>query len=141
MAEGNKSRAIIWTIVGILVVAAVIFLIVGRKGAGESLAMRKVTVAEVPGFVEKMNRIVEKEEERVAKLRAEYGSTHPDDFVKIDELLQKVRAGVADIQQLSDDAGTSGKADEIRIVMDSAKDVRKKLGKLDRDKRKGGSDE
>jgi len=44
MAQSSKSRIIIWSIVGVLVVIAAVFLIIGRKG---QTAQRVVTVEDI----------------------------------------------------------------------------------------------
>ncbi len=126
MAQANKSRVVIWTIVGILVVVAVIFLIVAKKGAATTGA-RSFTEEDVPKFVSTMTSRVEKFERRLARIRDEYGPEAAEAFARIEENLGKVRTGLLEIQELTDVKALAEKRDEVKQDYSSAKDVFKEF--------------
>jgi len=126
MAEKSKSRVVIWTIVGILVVVAVVFLIVARRGGGAA-GTRNITTEDVPGFVERTEKSLDNEEGRVAKLRAEWGGEFAAEFDEIAGLLDKVRADLQEIQEMTDGAAISKKMEEIKADLGTARDIRKSL--------------
>jgi hypothetical protein len=128
MAEKSKSRVVIWTIVGILVVVAVIFLIVARRG-GTAAGSRSISTEDVPGFVGRMERSLDNEEGRVAKLRAEWGSDYAAEFDEIAGLLDKVRADLQEIQQMTGSSEISKKMEEIKADLGTARDLRKSIGR------------
>ncbi|UCG44049.1 MAG: hypothetical protein JSU73_05410 [candidate division WOR-3 bacterium] len=128
MAEKSRSRVVIWTIVGILVVVAVVFLIVARRG-GTATGTRSISTEDVPGFVGRMEKSLENEEGRVAKLRAEWGSEYADEFDEIAGLFDKVSASLRDIQDMTDGAAISEKMEEIKTDLGAARDIRKSIGR------------
>lgn len=128
MAEKSKSRVVIWTIVGILVVVAVVFLIVARRGTGPA-GTRNISTEDVPGFVERMERSLDNEEGRVAKLRGEWGSEYAAEFDEIAGLLDKVRADLQEIQQMTGSSEISKRMEEIKADLGTARDLRKSVGR------------
>jgi hypothetical protein len=127
MAEKNRSRVVVWTIVGILVAAAVIFMIVARRGA--ATGARDVSVDDVAPFVARMQSQLEHEQSRVAKRRSRYGSEYADEFAEIRALFDDVGAGLADIQELTDGEEIDAKMKEIKEELGKARDLRKFVGK------------
>lgn len=127
MAEKNRSRVVVWTIVGILVAAAVIFLIVARRGA--ATGARDVSVDDVAPFVARMQSQLEHEQSRVAKRRSRYGSEYADEFAEIQALFDNVSAGLADIQELTDGEEIDAKMKEIKEGLGKARGLRKFVGK------------
>ena len=122
MAEKkNRSRIIIWSIVGVLVVVAVVFLVLGRRGVtgGE----RNISDEDVPGFVARMQSRMGKFEQRVAAARSELGESEV--FSQIDGLLEKVRVGLDEIQQLTDAAAIKEKMEQIKDDYNQAKQILK----------------
>ena len=128
MAEKGKSRVVIWTIVGILVVVAVVFLVVARKG-GNPTGSRSISTEDVPGFVGRMEKSLDNEEGRVARLRSEWGSDYAAEFDEVAGLFDKVRADLQEIQQLTDGVAISKKMEEIKDDLSTARDIRKSIGR------------
>ena len=127
MAEKNRSRVVIWTVVGILVVAAVIFLIVARRSAPGG--GRDVSVDDVGPFVDRMQSQLAHEQNRVARRRSRYGSDYAEEFAEIQTYLDNVSAGLAEIQDLTDGAEIDAKMREIKSELGKARDLRKIIGK------------
>ncbi len=127
MAEKNRSRVVVWTIVGILVVAAVIFLIVARRGA--TTGTRNVSVDDVGPFVARIQSQLEHEQNRVAKRQSRYGSEYAEEFAEIQTLFDNVRAGLAEIQELTDGEEIDTKMKEIKDELGKARDLRKIIGR------------
>ena len=127
MAEKNKSRVVIWTVVGILVVAAVVFLIVARRSG--PAGGRDVSVDDVGPFVDRMQSQLAREQNRVARRRSRYGSDYAEEFAEIQTYLDNVSAGLAEIQDLTDGAEIDAKMKEIKSELGKARDLRKIVGK------------
>jgi hypothetical protein len=96
----NKSRIVIWSIVGLLVVVAVIFLIVGRQGATPA---KPFHADDVPKFTRLMENRIEGVEERAAKVRAEYGSEDAEVFAQADQHLAAAREWLQKMQGTTND--------------------------------------
>lgn len=108
MAQGNKSRIVIWTIVGILVVAAVIFLIIARKGATVAVPF---TAEDAAKYVERTTRRLDKLTQDATELRAQFG-TDPE-FARFDSLMELARAGLQEMQGTTDEKALGDKRKEI----------------------------
>ncbi len=121
--KSNKSRIVIWTIVGILVVVAVVFLIGGKKSVPPGT--RDIDVDDISGFTGRMERMMGQEERRLSKLRADYGPA--DEFGQIDELLSKARVSLEELQGLTDAEEIRAKMKEVKESIRAAADIRKTL--------------
>jgi len=108
MAQSNKSRIVIWTIVGILVVAAVIFLIIARKSAPTALPFTADNAAK---YAEKATKRLDGLAEDATALRAQFG-TDPA-FAKFDTAMEKARADLQEMQSLTDEKALKAKKDEV----------------------------
>lgn len=117
--KSNRGRIVIWTIVGILVVIAVIFLIAGR--GQQTRGEREISAEDVPGFVARMEGRLEKTESRVAKAMSDYDA--PEEFARIDELLETVRTGLSEIQTMDDQEAVRQKMEEIKDAYNEAKGI------------------
>ncbi|MEO0082106.1 MAG: hypothetical protein ABIL25_07435 [candidate division WOR-3 bacterium] len=126
MAQGNKSRIIIWTIVGILVVAAVIFLIIARKGAQTALPF---TTEQVPKYVERTTKRFDDMAQEMTELRGQFANEAPDVFQKFDEAMEKGRAALQEIQTLTDPAALASKKAEIEDYRNTMRGLIKQLKK------------
>lgn len=124
MAQGSKSRVVIWTIVGILVVVAVVFLVVGRKGTPSG--KRAVTAEDIPAFVNRMNTRIEKFEHRVEIARQKGGD--PAAFAKVEEQVGKVRTGLQELQGITDQTQFLPKMEEIKKDLGEARKMLKEAG-------------
>ncbi len=122
MAEKkNKSRVVIWTIVGILVVIAVVFLVLGR--GNKSASGRNISSEDVPGFLTRMEGRMEKFERRLSGARDDYGDAEV--FDEIDALLENVRVGMDEIQQLTEAQAIEEKMEQIKVDYNEAKQLLK----------------
>ncbi len=131
MAQGSKSRVVIWTIVGILVVIAVVFLIVGRKGTPSG--KRAVAAEDIPAFVNRMESRLVKFEHRIEAARSKGGD--PAAFAKVDEQVAKVRAGMQELQGITDQTQWLPKMEQIKNDLAEARKMLRAAGG------EGGSDE
>ncbi|UCG42944.1 MAG: hypothetical protein JSU73_13985 [candidate division WOR-3 bacterium] len=127
MAEKNRSRVVVWTVVGILVVAAVIFLIVARRGT--TPGGRNVSTEDVGPFVARMQSQMARERNRVAKRQSRYGSDYAEEFAQIRNHFDNVNAGLAEIQELTDGEEIGAKMKEIKGELGKARDLRKVIGR------------
>lgn len=111
MAQGNKSRIVIWTIVGILVVAAVVFLLIARKGAGPTTL--PFASEDVPGYLDKIGGRLDRLAMEATELRAEYGAEQAETFAQFDATMEKARAAMQELPTLTDEQALRAKHDEI----------------------------
>lgn len=96
MAQSSKSRIVIWTIVGILVVvAAVMFL---KKPKDATLSGPPVT----PAQLEKLAGRLDKFEARIAKAQAEYPGAPAEKWQKVNDLVAKSRQTLTEMQGLTE---------------------------------------
>jgi hypothetical protein len=124
MAQGsNKSRIIIWTIVGILVVIAVVLLLTGKKG-GAATGKRLEKVEDVPAFISRMQGRMDKLRNRVEKTRAEGGNAEV--LAQIDEKLGAATTGLQEVQGITDRQQLTDKMEEIRKTFGEAATLMKK---------------
>jgi hypothetical protein len=124
MAQGSKSRVIIWTIVGILVVVAVIMLITRPKaGGGPQTDPTK--------FVSNMEGRLVRLEEKTGK-----AGLAPDVAQKIVDEVAKCRATLQEIQGM-----TGATQDELKAKVDAAQDALRAAKKLYRDATGKAADE
>jgi hypothetical protein len=110
MAQGSKSRVVIWVIVGILVVAAVVFLMFARKGTTNRPPF---TTQDVPKYLGRMDKRVQGLASDATDLRAQYATQSPEVFAKFDSTMEKLRAAMQEMQTLTDEKALKGKRDEI----------------------------
>ncbi len=105
MAQGNKSRIIIWSIVGVLVVAAVVFLIISRKGS-------------TTGMNYDPERYVKQYETWLAKLEKKAGKLRGDpawaaDLATFDSIFALAKAGETEIRGITDEKAGRAKQKEM----------------------------
>ena len=107
MAQSNKSRMVIWTIVGILVVVAVVFLVMGKKDSDGGKPV------DVPKFTRLMTTRIDKVEANAAELRGEYGPDADEHFAKIDAHIERSRHWLGQLQTAGDREGVDEARDSI----------------------------
>jgi hypothetical protein len=98
MAQGSKSRVVIWTIVGILAVIAVVFVITNKKSA----TGRPETAEQL---ARSYTRSFERLENRVAKAQSEFPGAPAEQWQKINEQIalgRQVLAGVPGLTEQKD---------------------------------------
>ncbi len=118
MAQGNKSRIIVWTIVGILVVAAVIFLVVARRGA---TVTARFAADDAAKYVERTTRRLEKMAAEATDFRAQFG-TDPA-FAQFDSIMELARAGLQEMQSITDEKLLEDKRKEIEGYRNALQDL------------------
>ena len=98
MAQGNKSRIVIWTIVGIIVVAALVwFVFLNRKpaeGAGE------FDRDKAERFQRTMGGRIDRRERDAAEARALYGPDADDLFAEVEANIAASRSWLERITEL-----------------------------------------
>ena len=122
MAQSNKSRIVIWTIVGILVVVAVVFLVLGKKGSVSG--SKPLDVAK---FTRLMTTRIDKVEGNAAELRGEYGPDADEHFSKIDAHIERTRHWLQLIQDASGDEAVKEARDSIQDNYHAAKKLVREL--------------
>ncbi|MFO7676246.1 MAG: hypothetical protein R6X12_08030 [bacterium] len=95
----SKGRVVIWTIVGILVVAAVIFTFVSRQGATASIPFE---ADDVPKFTRVMENRIEAVGERAAKMRGYLGDEEGDILARVDQHMESARELLQKMQTETD---------------------------------------
>jgi len=114
-------RPVIWAILAILVVLAIVFVVIAKKGAG-TVKLQPMTAAEFTTFADRMDKNAVRYEERGAKLAGEGKN--------IDQLtgkLNEFKAALADLRTGPSDE----KVMKIRALYKEAKKIYRELGGAD----------
>jgi len=120
MAQGNKSRIVIWTIVGILVVIAAIMLITKPKNV-DKLPVNK------DRFVNTMTSKLDRLDKKVAAAQAEFPGAPAEQWQSITTGIAGVRQILADMGSLTEDKDLRPKVEEANKAYNAAKKVLKEI--------------
>jgi len=85
-----KTRTIVWTIVGILVVAAIIFTIVASRGSAVLEGKRTMTEEDYRDYKTRAEKRVAKFEERYQRKLGTIPNPTPEEKAKMDEVTAKI---------------------------------------------------
>jgi hypothetical protein len=131
-----KTRTIVWTIVGIVVVAGVIFTIVSRRGAGPmGPYYRKRDIADWQRDYQNMLKDIEKFERRYEKAKPANPTAEESNLMsKIDATVQEWKTETERFNQLQTD-------EERKAWWDKVTELRKEARKLLRELKKGAGGE
>ncbi len=133
-----KTRTIVWTIVGIVVVAGVIFTIISRRQAGAlGPYHRKRDMADWQKDYQNMLKDIEKFQTRYEREKGKISSPTGEEsniMSQIDATLQEWKTETEKFNQLQTE-------EERRAWWDKVTDLRKEARKLLRTLRKGGGKE
>jgi hypothetical protein len=113
----KKSRVLIWTIVGILVVVAAILTITGRRSR-EGTAKRVIRVEQIPQLVGNMTRKIDAAERNFARKRDQ---VTPEAFAQAAEYLAKARTNLQEFQGLTDPKELDAKMEEAKANLGAAR--------------------
>lgn len=120
MAQGSKSRIVIWTIVAILVVVAVVMLVTKPKNEGRP-----------PVNPERFNRNYERQfarlENKVADARAENPGAPAEQWQTIDEEIARGRRIMVGMLGLTEQADLEPRRDSVQKALLAAKKVLKAI--------------
>ena len=132
MAQGSKSRIIIWTIVGILVVIAVVVLVSKPKNSG-----RPPVNAE--RFARQMESRFQKLEKRVSAAQSENPGAPAEQWAKISADIAQGRQITAGMPGLTEQKDLEAKRDSVQKAYLAARKVLKEVtGKEDKEQPEGG---
>ncbi len=117
-----KTRAVVWTIAGILVVAGVIFFVATSRNTSPV----KVDLARVREYVEVPRHKLEKFVEDVVKVKASLppGTDLQSEFAEIDRLVADAKEKLERIEQTE---GVKEAYDLLRQARESMRDARRAL--------------
>ncbi|MEO0102188.1 MAG: hypothetical protein ABIK81_00595 [candidate division WOR-3 bacterium] len=85
-----KTRTIVWTIVGILVVAAIIFTIIARRGAAVLEGKRTMTEEDYRDYKMREEKRLAKFEERYQRRAGSISNPTEAEKAKMDEVTTKI---------------------------------------------------
>lgn len=92
-------RPVIWIILAILVVAAIVFVVIARKGATPDRIRREMTPEAYMKFADRMDKNIATYEERIAKLIAKGISPSAQPIVEqYNAKLNELKEAVADLR-------------------------------------------
>lgn len=127
MAQGSKSRIIIWTIVAILVVIAVVMLVTKPKTSGKPPVNPE-------RFVRQMESRFEKLERRVSDAQAENPGAPAEQWQKIADEIARGRQVMAGMPGLTEQKELEPKRDSVQHAYVAARKVLKAItGREDRE--------
>jgi len=132
MAQGSKSRIVIWTIVGILVVIAAVMLIKKPKNVDR-------TPVNAERFARQMENRFQKFERRVDQARAELPGTAAEQWQQISDNIAHARQALAEMVGLTDQKDLHAKVLEVQKAYSAARKTFKEItGKEDTGDSAGG---
>ncbi len=111
MAQGSKSRIVIWTILGIVVVIALVWLITSKKS--NTSARPPVNAA---AFATKMESRLGRLEGKVAQARADYPGAPAEQWQSIADDIAGVRQILAQMPAITDSKDLQAKVDSVNKV-------------------------
>ena len=120
MAQGNKSRIVIWTIVGILVVVAVVMFITRPKDSGRP-------PVDPERFARQTESRLQKLEKRVSTAQADFPGAPAELWQAIGDDIARARQGLADMSSLTEQKDLDAKRDSVQTAYTAA---RKKLKEI-----------
>jgi hypothetical protein len=127
MAQGSKSRIIIWTIVGILVVIAVAMLVSKPKDSGKPPVNPE-------RFARQFENRFQKLEARVARAQSENPGAPAEQWAKISADIAQGRQVIASMAGLTEQKDLSAKRDSVQKAYLGARKVLKEItGKEDKE--------
>ena len=125
MAQGSKSRIIIWTIVGILVVIAVVMLVTKPKDSGKPPVNPE-------RFAKQFESRFQKLENRVARAQSENPGAPAEQWAQISADIAQGRQVMATMAGLTDQKELDAKRDTVQKAYLAARKVLKEItGKED----------
>jgi hypothetical protein len=116
MAQGSKSRIVIWTIVGILVVIAAVMLIKKPKTSDKPPINSE-------RFVRQMEARLQKFDNKVAQARVDVPGTPAEQWQKIDEGIASARQALTEMPGLTEQKDLHAKAGDVWKAYDGAKKI------------------
>jgi len=132
MAQGSKSRIVIWTIVGILVVVAVVMLISKPKASGKP-------PVNAERFARQMETRFQKLEKRVSAAQADFPGAPAEQWQKIGDEIARGRQVMAGMPGLTEQKDLVVKRDSVQQTYVAARKVLKEItGKEDKEGPAGG---
>ncbi len=127
MAQGSKSRIVIWTIVGILVVVAVVMLISKPKATGKP-------PVNAERFVRQMESRFQKLEKRVSEAQAAFPGAPAEQWQKISGEIASGRQVMVEMPGLTEQKDLEVKRDSVQKAYIAARKVLKEItGKEDKE--------
>ena len=134
MAQSSKSRVVIWTIVGILVVIAVVMLVTKPKG----VASRPPVNAE--RFVKQMENRFQRLETQVSDAQSANPGAPAEQWQKVNDAVARGRQLMAGMAGLTDQNGLQAKRDSVqRAYLDARKVYKGITGKEAKGDATGGN--
>ena len=121
-------RPVIWAILAILVVLAIVFVVVARKGAG-NVKVNPMTEADFTSFADRMDKNAMRYEEKAAKVAAE-----GKDIAPVTAKIEEMKAAIADLRT----SPTEQKVASIRTLYNDVKKAYRTAGGTDTSGDNGG---
>jgi len=132
MAQSSKSRIIIWTIVGILVVIAVVMLVTKPKDSGRPPVNPE-------RFARQMESRFQKLERRVSAAQSENPGAPAEQWQKISQEIALGRQVMAGMPGLTEQKDLEARRDSVQKAYLAARKVLKEItGKEDEEGPEGG---
>ena len=132
MAQGSKSRIIIWAIVGILVVIAVAMLVTKPKNSG-------MPPVNAERFARQMENRFEKFERRVSEAQSANPGAPAEQWQKIGEQIALGRQVMAGMAGLTEQKDLEARRDSVqKAYLVARKALKEVTGKEDKEGQAGG---
>jgi len=132
MAQGSKSRIVIWTIVGILVVVAVVMLVSKPKASGKP-------PVNAERFARQMESRFEKLERRISAAKADFPGAPAEQWQKMSDDIARARQVMAEMPGLTEQKDLEAKKADVQHAYTGARKTLKQItGQEDPEEPAGG---
>ena len=132
MAQGSKSRIVIWTIVGILVVVAVVMFVTRPKDS-----VRPPVNPE--RFGRTMESRLQKLEKKISQAQADFPGAPAEQWQKMSDDIAHARQAMAEMPGLTEQKDLELKKEEVQQAYTGARKTLKQVtGKEDQEEPAGG---
>jgi hypothetical protein len=131
MAQGNKSRFVIWTIVGILVVVAVVMLVTRPKDS-----VRPPLNPE--RFGRQMESRLQKLEKKISAAQADFPGAPAELWQAMSDDIAHARQALADMSSLTEQRELEAKKDSVQKAYTAARKTLKDITGQEQEEEPGG---
>jgi hypothetical protein len=131
MAQGNKSRIVIWTIVGILVVVAVVMLVTKPKESSRPPVNPE-------RFARVMESRLQKLEKRISEAQTDFPGAPAELWQSMSNDIARARQGLADMSSLTEQKDLDAGRDSVQKAYSAARRTLKEITGREQEEEPGG---
>jgi prephenate dehydrogenase len=122
-----KSRIIIWSIVGIIVVLGIIFIATQRRGAEELRTVKPLSDEAYARYIAQMEKQISRFNTRITRIKAKYPNPTPEIQKALEELELAVDEFAKSVENLKGKESKQEREEAYNQTQEAAKKVRRMI--------------